>query len=121
MTSVTERLWPRLEWVALFLAAPVIWYAHFWGVYLLAEAGCFVARRTAETQPVWLIAAILLSTVAAVALILWTTWLAWRKWRRMDGTPQPYASLYYMGFILGPLFAVATLFIGLPAAYLPPC
>lgn len=120
MTFFTERLWPRLEWTALFLAAPVIWYLHFWGIYLLAEAGCFAAR-TAGSQPLWLIAVILITTVAAVGAIAWTTWLAWRRWRERDETARSRSALYYIGFILGPLFALATLFVGLPAAFLPPC
>lgn len=121
MTYLTERLWPRVEWIVLFLAGPVIWYSHFWVVYLLAEAGCFVARQSAVSQPVWLIVVILVATFAAVALIAWTTWLAWRKWRRMANEPRNRSAPYYMGFLLGPLFALATLFVGLPAAYLPPC
>lgn len=120
MTSFTERLWPRLEWVALFLAGPVIWYLHFWGVYLLAEAGCFAAR-TAESQPAWLVVVILVTTVAAAGAIVWTTWLAWRRWRDRDETSRDRPALYFIGFLLGPLFAVATLFVGLPAAVLPPC
>ena len=38
---MTRALRPStLPWWLLFLAAPLIWYAHFWAVYLVAEAAC---------------------------------------------------------------------------------
>lgn len=110
-------MWSRLEWAALFLAGPVIWYAHFWLVYLVAEAGCFAAGGS---QPPWLVAAILAATLAALAFIAWTTWLAWRRWRSREEA-RDRSALYFIGFLLGPMFAAATLFVGLPVAYLPPC
>lgn len=121
MTTPATRRWPRLEWAALFLAGPAIWYGHFWLVYLLAEGGCFMARQTATGHPLWLVATILATTVAAVALIGWTTHRAWRRWRSSDDSTPGGSALYHIGFLLGPLFAVATIFVGVPAAYLPPC
>lgn len=121
MTAPPQRRRDELQWAVLFLAGPVIWYVHFWAVYLLAEAGCFAAGLGSGSQPLWLVVTILIATLVAVALIAWTTWAAWRKWRCHEDPRPGRSALYFMGFVLGPLSIVATLFVGLPIAYLPPC
>lgn len=118
MTSRVPSLRSGIEWLTLFLATPTIWYLHFWVVYLLAEVGCDVATHTSE-QPAWLVVSTLLLTAVAVALIAWSTIAAWRRWRR--GENHGRFDLYFIGVILGPLFAFSTLVVGVPVAFLPPC
>lgn len=123
MTSGTRPLPRPAESAVLFLAGPVIWYLHFWLVYLLAEAGCVAGTDLASetmwsSQTKWLTVAIIATTAAAVALTAWFTLRAWRRWR----TAQPsQGTLAFGGFVMGLLFMLAILMVGMPALVMPPC
>jgi hypothetical protein len=101
-----------LPWWLLFLAAPIIWYGHFWVVYLVAEAAC----RAGDGTRTWLSMFVVAVTVAAVALILWVSIGSVRR-----GGEGHRAELAWVGGMLGFIFAVATLAVGLPAVTFPPC
>lgn len=105
-------------WVVLFLAGPVIWYLHFWVVYLAAEAVCSGAGSAQEVAGAgWLSAFVIVTTAGAVALIAGLAVAA----RRVDSRSGHRSELARSGAALGFVFAVATLFVGLPAIVLPPC
>lgn len=118
---------------ALFLAGPVIWALHFTGVYLLAEVLCHV-----EDEPrVWGAPAvsvlIVATTIAAVVATAAATVVSYRRWRAAGGGnpaapdpalatgSEPDAELALAGFLLGILFIVVILFVGVPALVLEPC
>ncbi|HSJ34163.1 MAG TPA: hypothetical protein VLB85_03840 [Acidimicrobiia bacterium] len=110
---MTRALRPStLPWWLLFLAAPLIWYAHFWAVYLVAEAAC----RLGTGDRTWLSVAVVIVTVAAVALILWVTVGALRR-----GGDGHRAELAWVGGMLGFVFALATVAVGMPAVAFGPC
>lgn len=111
----------RFEWAGLFLAGPVIWYLHFWFVYLVAEAGCVLDNDAASSPVPWLTAVVLVATAAAATLIGLLSLRAWLRWRSSEGDDSFRSQFTFIGFLLGLLFAVATLFVGVPAAFLPPC
>ncbi|MBA2556394.1 MAG: hypothetical protein H0V12_03450 [Chloroflexi bacterium] len=116
--------------IALFLAGPVIWSAHFLVVYFVVEAGC-----TGEgpglavfNPPVPTVVTLVATAVAAVACLLAAAW-AYRRWRH-DRRPSTDAdrapvltggSLAFAGYVLSLLGFVTVLFVGLPALVLPAC
>lgn len=110
-----QRLVPRWTW--LFLAGPVLWYVYFWVVYLAAEAGCVAEAGSLVTWTTVLLTGV---TAAAVA------YYAWRAFRDTDAPDVTHhegslRSLVRTGWLLGILFVVATLFVGIPAVVLQPC
>lgn len=112
---------PRLRsdrWIILFLAAPMIWYAFFWGVYLMAEAACVSTLAFTETAgvPTVSLLTMALTLVAAVPVV----WFMVRSFRKADGD-SPHQALVKAGGILGISFFVATVFVGLPALFFRPC
>lgn len=123
-----------LTLAGLFLAGPSIWMIHFFAVYLLAEALCAVSVSAEVLSLPVLSALTLLATALAVVAAAVTTVLAYRRWRRSrspshvaDDEQPPEseagqdADIALAGFLLGILFIVAILFVGLPAAVLHPC
>lgn len=123
-----------LTLAGLFLAGPSIWLAHFFLVYLLAEAFCTAGGNLRILALPVVSAVTLLATALAVGAAAVTTLLAHRRWRR-SLTPSPAThddlsseterghdkDLALAGVLLGILFIVAILFVGLPAAVLNPC
>lgn len=101
-----------LPWWLLFLAAPVIWYGHFWTVYLVAEAACSLGTG----DRTWLSVLVVVLTIAAVALILWVSIGSFRR-----GGDGHRAELAWVGGMLGVVFAIATIAVGLPAITFSPC
>ena len=100
------------RWIVLFLAGPVIWYLHFWAVYLAAEAACAAGGTGIELGGWPLLSVfVIVATVLAVAAI-WFLALRARRWG---------GQFARVGALLGVLFAVATLFVGAPTLFLPPC
>ncbi|MBW3549056.1 MAG: hypothetical protein KY452_13115 [Actinobacteria bacterium] len=122
-----------LTLAGLFLAGPSIWMAHFFLVYLVAEAMCAVGVDAEVLSLPLLSAATLLATALAVVAAAVTTLLAYRRWRTAsasrasdgDRSSEPQgehdAQIALAGFLLGILFIVAILFVGMPAAALDPC
>ncbi len=122
-----------LTLAGLFLAGPSIWMAHFFAVYLVAEVLCAVGVDAEVLSLPLLSAATLLVTALAVVAAAVTTVLAYRRWRRTvsashvadDQSSETQgghdAQIALAGFLLGILFIVAILFVGMPAAALDPC
>lgn len=117
--------------IALLLAGPVIWTAHFLLVYLVVEAGC-----TGEGPGLRLFdppiptVVTLAATAVAVGALLVSAGLAHRRWRvgqggSVDGSglepPDRGGALAFAGFVLSLLGVVVVLFVGLPALALPAC
>jgi uncharacterized membrane protein YdbT with pleckstrin-like domain len=111
--------WPLPPaWVIVLLAGPVIWYLYFWAVYLAAEAMCAGQSNDSVVLGVPLVSAlVVLATVVAVVPI---GWFALRA-RRVDPNRGHREQLARTGAMLGFVFVFATLFVGLPAVFLPPC
>lgn len=121
-------------WV-LFLAGPTIWFLHFSVVYLAAEWLCKVADVDGRLLGLPAVSALtVIATLIAVAVILALAVPAYRRWRTDEPDPaetdDPSAgaaaeghdrALMFAGFILGLLFALAVLMVGLPAVWLQPC
>jgi hypothetical protein len=126
----------RVIWVA-FLAGPIIWFAHFMIVYMVAEAGCSGGGPGLEVfdPPVPTVVTVAATVVAALACV-WTAAWTWRRWRFRPRT-QPWGAtddlaadldqgdrdglLSFAGFLLSVLSLVSVLFVGLPALVLPAC
>ncbi len=117
--------------LALFLAGPLIWTAHFLIVYLVAEAGCTGDGPGLNLldPPVPTVATLAATAVAALACLA-TARGGYRRWRadqheRADGAglepPDRGGALAFTGFLLSLLGFVAVLFVGLPALVLHPC
>lgn len=117
--------------VALFLAGPVIWTAHFLLVYLVVEAGCTGAGPGLRLfdPPVPAVATLAATAVAALACLA-TAVLSYRRWRSDHrGEPDdggveeapPGDPLAFAGFLLSLLGVVTVLFVGVPALVLPAC
>jgi hypothetical protein len=126
--SGDPRAWTT---IALFLAGPVIWSAHFMLVYLVVEAGCSGSGPglRALDPPVPTVVTLAATVVAAVAC-LGCAAVAYRRWRaarqRADdwaalAPPDRGGSLAFAGFLLALLALVEVLFVGLPALVLPAC
>lgn len=128
----------RRGW-AVFLVGPVIWFAHFMLVYLVAEAGCTGDGPGLRwfDPPVPIITT-LVATVVAVALCGLAAGWAYRWWRASSrelrespDDPQSMSgefdddrrqgSLAFAGLLLSVFSAVAVLFTGAPALVLGPC
>lgn len=126
----------RVIWV-VFLAGPVIWFAHFMVVYLVVEAGCTGdgPGLTAFDPPVPTIVTLVATVVAAVAC-LWCAGWGYRRWRgRARQLPSGVTDdlsadlehgdrdglLAFAGFLLSLLSLGAVLLVGLPALVLPAC
>ena len=126
---------PYRIWV-LFLAGPVIWYLHFWAVYLLAEAVCASGgfeSRLLGLRPLSFVTVV--ATVVAAGAITWFGWRAYRLWRDNAGQAtgdhpiegeaadrrDSERALALGGFLLAVTFFVSVLFVGLPALFLQSC
>lgn len=115
----------RTIWI-VFLAGPVVWYGHFWLVYLLAEAVCEAGGSDARWVGLRPLSFVTVATtaVAAATALLFTAW-AWRRVRG-DGPSDPdvaenESALAFTGVLLGLVFFVSILFVGIPALFLRPC
>lgn len=118
--------------MALFVAGPVIWSAHFMVIYLVVEAGCTgdgPGLRVFD-PPVPTVVTLAATAVAALACLATAGW-GYRRWRadqhvRADEAgglepPDRGGSLAFAGFLLSLLGFVTVLFNGLPALFLPAC
>lgn len=119
---MTGELRPRppSRWAWLFLAGPVIWYTHFWIVYLAAEWGCHVAGDFALFGLSGVAVVTFVLTAIGVGAIVWFMALAWAGRGAAGSDDQP-SEFNRAGAILGLIFAIGTLFVGGPALFLTPC
>ena len=114
---MTERPHHRTfvpRWAWLFLAGPTIWYVYFWVAYLAAEAGCTADAGEVVT---WVTIGLTGATMVAIA------YNAWRADRaRAEGDDEDRTgTLIRAGFLMGLVFVVASIFVGVPALLLQPC
>lgn len=126
----------RIIWV-VFLAGPVIWFAHFMVVYLVVEAGCTGGGPGLAVfdPPVPDIVTLATTAVAAIACVWCAVW-AYRRWRgrareQPSGVTDDLAAdlehgdrdglLAFAGFLLSSLSLFAVMLVGLPAIVLPAC
>lgn len=117
--------------IALFVAGPLIWSAHFMVVYLVVEAGCTGDGPGLDLfdPPVPAVATLAATAVSAAACLATAGW-SYRRLRadqraraasseleRADGD----GALLFGGVLLSLLGLVTVLFVGLPALVLPAC
>ena len=110
----------RPSWGWLFLAGPVIWFGHFWVVYLAAEWGCEVAGDFLLLGRSGVAVITVALTAAGLGVIVWYTMRAWGASGGGGDDDQP-AEFSRAGLILGVIFAVGVVFVGGPALVLTPC
>lgn len=120
MTTSTSRP----TWIAL-LAGPSIWFGHFMGVYLLAEAACAADSTGPQVLGLSLLSfSILAATALAVGVVLIAV-VRTISYRRQqtggDGPTTATRNLLWLGLLLDGLFIIAILFTGLPVLVLNPC
>ena len=118
--------------IAMFLAGPVIWSAHFLLVYLVVEAGCSGGGTGLRPfdPPVPTVVTLVATGVAALACLATARW-GYRRWRASQHEAADQAgdlvghdrggSLAFAGFLLSLLGVVTVLLVGLPALVLPAC
>jgi hypothetical protein len=121
----------RTVWVVL-LAGPVLWFAHFMLVYLVAEAGCTgegTGLRLFD-PPVPAVTTVVATVVAAVACLGTMAWGLrwWRRDRDRRGDPgytaqefSAFASLAFVGALLSGLSFLAVLFVGVSGVVFTGC
>lgn len=121
----------RTVWV-VFLAGPVIWFAHFMVVYLVAEAGCTGGGTGLRLlgPPVPAVVTGVATVVAVAACVVSAVW-GMRWWRRDrdragDGAHDRhelagFASLAFVGALLSWLAVVSVLFVGVSGAVFTGC
>lgn len=106
--------------IAMFVAGPLIWTAHFLLVYLVVEAGCTgdgPGLRLFD-PPVPTVVTLAATVAAAVGCLVAARW-AYRGWRAApDERGGPLA---LAGALLSLLGVVTVVFVGLPALVLPAC
>ena len=105
----------RTTWI-VFLSGPIIWFAHFMVVYLVAEAGCTGDGHGLELfDPPVPRGVTLAATVAAVLACLGVAAWAHRRWRGIG------EDLAFPGMLLSLLSALTVLAVGLSAVFLVGC
>ncbi|HEX6255676.1 MAG TPA: hypothetical protein VFZ70_07660 [Euzebyales bacterium] len=122
--------------LALFVAGPVVWFAHFIVVYVVAEAGCTGGGTGLRLfdPPVPTVVTLVATAVATVACAA-VAWWEFQRWQA-DRHPMPAdhaddvpesddpeigGALAFAGFLLAVVSLLSVLFVGLPALVLPPC
>jgi hypothetical protein len=96
------------------VAGPSIWISYFFAVYLWAEAACASALAPVDLTPTSV--PVMVATVFAASTI---AVLGWRAYRLRSN--DEHGQLYLWGSMLSVLSVMATLFVGLPAMFLPTC
>jgi len=107
----------RLPGIVLFLAGPVIWYAYFWLVYLIAEAGCTPGGLSLDSAGVALVT-VGVTVLAGAATTILGVGAAKAIGHGRDGN---WRLMHWGGAVLGGLFTLAILLVGLPALVFAPC
>lgn len=117
--------------LAMFVAGPLIWTAHFLLVYLVVEAGCTGEGPVLErfAPPVATTVTLVATAVAALGCLAVAGW-NFRRWRaaQADGQdgpgfepPDRGGVLAMAGCAMALLGVVTVLFVGLPAVVLSTC
>jgi hypothetical protein len=112
--------------LALLLAGPMIWSAHFLIIYLVVEAGCTGDGPGLQLfdPPVPTLVTLAATAVAALAALACAAW-DYRRWRaslqESDADGGNGRSLAFAALLLALLSFLSVLFVGLPALFLPAC
>lgn len=123
--------------IAVLLAGPIVWAAHFMLVYAVSEAGCTGEGPGLRllAAPVPTIVTLGATAVAALGCLACARW-AHRRWRAGQGDPtadeagdpsvdlavrELGGSLAFAGMLLSLLSFLSVLMVGLPALALPTC
>ena len=124
----------RARWaLAMFVAGPLIWSAHFLLVYLIVEAGCSgdgPGLRLFD-PPVPKVVALAATAAAAAAALACAGW-SYRRWRASEHEPAADeasdhqdrdrgGTLAFAGYLLSLLSVITILAVGLPALFLSSC
>ena len=108
-------------WVML-LAGPVIWYAYFWIVYLLAEGVCRLGGLDFTVMGLTGLSLLTIAmTVGASALAIISGRRSYSSWRDEHVAATGRAGLSFAAFVLSGIFLFSVLATGLPALVLEPC
>jgi hypothetical protein len=109
-------------WVIL-LAGPVTWAVHFFVVYLLVEAACNIDSVAAMLSPDRTRTVVLAATVIAVGICGVFVVRSRRilELFRDTGRDHPQRFVATMGLLMGSIFAVAVVAVGVPALWLSAC
>lgn len=136
--DLSEDRRTRPIWI-VFVGGPIVWFAHFLIVYLIAEAGCTGDGPGLELfDPPVPVTATLVATVPAVAACAAMATWAFRIWRatsrELETAPDDVAdlagefdddrrrgTLSFAGFILSSFSVLAVLFTAAPALLLGSC
>jgi hypothetical protein len=106
-------------WITAFIFAggPILWFAHFMFVYVVAEAGCTGEGQglRAFNPPVPLVVTLAATALFAAAVAAIAIW-ALRRWRR-----GVQAGMAFGGLLLSCLSLIAILWVGVPAILFPGC
>lgn len=102
--------------LVLLLFGPVVGTAHFLVVYLLAEVACAASWLRSDVLGVGALS--LLTVVLTVAAAAATGSMAAAARRSPNGDHR---DLTFAGSLLGVLFTVEILLVGIPPAFLEPC
>lgn len=97
------------RWWVLLLAGPVIWYLHFWLVYLLAEAICTLDPEAGTPLLLGVVAAATMLGIGAIVTI--------GLRRRSDDSPE----FVLINRIQMIVFALGVVMVAAPAIAFPPC
>lgn len=123
--------------IAVLLAGPLVWAAHFMLVYTVSEAGCTGGGPGLRLldAPVPTVVTVAATAVGALVCVA-TAWWAFRRWRAgwrdpaVDEAGEPTVdhevrdlggALAFGGFLLSLLSGVSVLMVGLPALVLRAC
>ena len=124
----------RTRWaLAMFVAGPLIWSAHFLLVYLIVEAGCSgdgPGLRLFD-PPVPKVVTLAATAAAAGAALACAGW-SYRRWRASEHEPAADeasdhqdrdrgGTLAFAGYLLSLLSVITILAVGLPALFLSSC
>ena len=134
LVDVSHDRRARVIWL-VFLAGPMLWFAHFMFVYLVVEAGCTGDGHGLNVfdPPVSDVVTLVATAVAGIACLACAQW-AHRGWRAGTPVHEPGESgaaatdldehvraMSFAGFLLALLSFVAVLLAGLPALFLSGC
>ena len=124
----------RARWaLAMFVAGPLIWSAHFLLVYLIVEAGCSgdgPGLRLFD-PPVPKVVTLAATAAAAGAALACAGW-SYRRWRASEHEPAADeasdhqdrdrgGTLAFAGCLLSLLSVMTILAVGLPALFVSSC
>lgn len=112
-----------LQRLITLVGAPIIWFAHFLGCYVIVALVCALQLTDARLlglDPAEL--GVVIVTALALLLMGGIAAVNWRKWRQPSG-PDPEMSRFFAAntLLLCLLSALALAWVAFPTALLPTC